>query len=302
MKLILLFLIFYNPIINGFYMHSIFNQRNVNLPVNTRKSYLFLSDTNTMKTQASGTDLSQRILKNLSIKFPTQNIHRVIESFQRFLKGSDEDLNRYISEDINDIHNKQQASCWVSGIDPIPFHDIQTPSYQWIQDLEANSQIVINEFNEYMQISNKDSKWLIARNIEAAKEYGPTWKTLALQDRGLWDSDNIKLFPKTVQLLRDINVPSCEVFFAKQEVNTGISPHSDLNNFILTSQLALQVDEGKAYIQVGSEREYWKVGKAIVFDTSIYHSTRNDGNIDRYVLLIRFWHPSLTSDEIKAFS
>ena len=58
--------------------------------------------------------------------------------------------------------------------------------------------------------------WLSARNSEAAKAYGPQWKTLGLQDRGVWDEDNILHFPRTVSLIKELNVPSCEAFFAKQ--------------------------------------------------------------------------------------
>lgn len=41
----------------------------------------------------------------------------------------------------------------------------------------------------------------------------------------------------------------------------------------------------------------------MAFDTSIFHSTMNeDLESDRYVLLIRFWHPDLTKDEIAALT
>lgn len=52
---------------------------------------------------------------------------------------------------------------------------------------------------------------------------------------------------------------------------------------------------------MGDEKYEWKNGKAVVFDTSIMHSTCNDAEKDRYVLLIRFWHPELTVEEQKAF-
>ena len=42
-------------------------------------------------------------------------------------------------------------------------------------------------------------------------------------------------------------------------------------------------------------------GKSCIFDTSIFHSTENMSDRVRYVLLIRFWHPDLTQDEIDAF-
>lgn len=96
-------------------------------------------------------------------------------------------------------------------------------------------------------------------------------------------------------------MPSCEVFFAKQGPRSGILPHTDKNNFIITCHLPVDVPEGLCWIKVGDQTHYWKTGEAVVFDTSITHSTRNDADVDRYVLLIRFWHPELTEAEIKAF-
>lgn len=84
--------------------------------------------------------------------------------------------------------------------------------------------------------------------------------------------------------------------------SSGINPHSDLNNFILTAHLAVDVPEDQCWIRVGGETRYWKNGEMLIFDTSIYHSTRNDGDRDRYVLLIRFWHPGLAAEEVEAFT
>jgi hypothetical protein len=38
-----------------------------------------------------------------------------------------------------------------------------------------------------------------------------------------------------------------------------------------------------------------------VFDTSVIHSTENQSDRVRYVLLIRMWHPELTAVEVDAF-
>lgn len=67
--------------------------------------------------------------------------------------------------------------------------------------------------------------------------------------------------------------PSVEVFFAKQAAKTGIKPHSDNTNFILTTHLGLDVPEGKCWIRVGGEKREWKNGKALVFDTHYIHET-----------------------------
>lgn len=75
--------------------------------------------------------------------------------------------------------------------------------------------------------------------------YGPDWRTLVLQDRGLWEPKNAKIFKNTVKVLKDTGVPSSEVFFARQAPKTGIKPHTDNTNFILTAHLALDVPKDK---------------------------------------------------------
>jgi hypothetical protein len=37
-----------------------------------------------------------------------------------------------------------------------------------------------------------------------------------MQDRSVWDPVAMQEFPETVRILKDFEVPACEVFFAKQ--------------------------------------------------------------------------------------
>lgn len=91
-----------------------------------------------------------------------------------------------------------------------------------------------------------------------------------------------------------------EVFFAKQAPHTGIAPHTDWTNFILTAHLALIVPEGECVMKVGDHEQSWVEGKGMIMDTSFIHSTRNDTDGTRYVLITRFWHPGLDRVERRA--
>jgi hypothetical protein len=44
----------------------------------------------------------------------------------------------------------------------------------------------------------------------------------------------------------------------------------------------------------------WRNGGGLAFDTSVLHETGNDSDEDRLVLLLRFWHPEVTSAEREA--
>lgn len=246
--------------------------------------------------------LSARIVNGLKLKYPVSDITRVLTCWDRFEKG--EKLDRYL-DDNKEIY--QQADCFVDGLTSVCFHD--TSKWDWAIGLEKHYQEIVGELKAYNQVHNivetsleDNALWLSARNSDAAKTYGPQWKTLALQDRGVWDDENVLHFPKTVELIKTLNVPSCEAFFAKQAPKSGIAPHSDKNNFIITSHLGLDVPEGECWINVGNERHYWKNGKTAAFDTSIIHSTQNLSDKPRYVLMIRFWHPELSLIEREAFT
>ena len=109
---------------------------------------------------------------------------------------------------------------------------------------------------------------------------------------------SLKLISCSLQIVINVTNHICAFNVGPK---SGIKPHSDKNNFIITCHLALDVPEGECWIQVGDTKYHWKNGKAVIFDTSIMHSTENSSDRERYVLLIRFWHPELTPAEQKAF-
>jgi hypothetical protein len=128
--------------------------------------------------------------------------------------------------DGDGVHNHQFANCFVEGLSVTPFHyfnngkdpvECASPAgLEWIALLEGNFNVVKQELHSYLSdFNNKNNErdWLGPRNTNA-EGYGPGWKTLGLQDRGLWDENND--FPLTCKLLTDIHAPTCEVFFARQ--------------------------------------------------------------------------------------
>jgi Aspartyl/Asparaginyl beta-hydroxylase len=245
--------------------------------------------------------LADKITAAVKLKFPEPSVTRVLECFERFNRGEELDVRL---GDGNDDHNRQKANCYVTGLSEGPFFDVNNGKFRWLEKLQENAHIVQDEVREFLK-NEREHKieselWKGPRFV--GTHYGPEWKTLGLQDRGLWDGENVDSFPKTVKLLHECKAPSCEAFFARQGPHSGIQAHSDLNNFILTAHLAIDVPEGKCWIRVGDEKHYWKNGGVCVFDTSIFHSTMNEADTDRFVLLIRFWHPDLSEAEVKAFS
>jgi len=271
--------------------------------------------------------LYNRIRSSVLRKFPNGGVDRVVACWDKFVEGTS--VERYLDPPTNVV--LQKADCYVEGLSATCFHSLER--HPWAVQLEARYAEILAELRAYHEsharaaapsatssptLGTLDAAgdWLPPRD-SAGDAYGPEWKTLGLQDRSVWDEDRVSEFPATVRILRELDVPSCEVFFAKQAPRSGIKPHSDKNNFIITCHLALDVPEGECWITVGDQKYFWKVcrhtgavpstvcayfasspihrrlqnGKSVVFDTSIMHSTENTSDRVRYVLLIRFWQP-----------
>jgi len=52
-------------------------------------------------------------------------------------------------------------------------------------------------------------------------------------------------------------------------------------------------------MRVGSETLVQQAGKAYIFDDSFEHEAWHDGPETRIILIVDFWHPELTNDEVK---
>ena len=220
---------------------------------------------------------------------------RVVESWEAAVTGEVLKVNH---KEGGPGGGLQESGSFLKGLRAEPFHD---PSrYAWARHMEAVAPVVQEEF--FRVTSNKEaleggsSVWVAPARDEAVS-YGQDWKTLVLQDRGRWEETNSKLFPATVKAVKESGCPTTEVFFARQPGGTGIKPHTDNTNYIMTSHLALQAPEGPCWIRVGSDKKEWVTGKMLVMDTSFIHETWNDTTEERYVLLMRHYHPETTREE-----
>lgn len=161
--------------------------------------------------------LFDRIRAAIIRQQPDGKIDRVVKCWDRFATGVG--VERYLDPPSNLV--LQTADCFVEGLSAMPFHDTET--FPWALNLQDHYKEVLEELNKsnIKQKANQrltfsaESDWLPPRDT-AGSAYGPEWKTLGLQDRSVWDEDRVLEFPRTVELLKQFNVPSCEVFFAKQ--------------------------------------------------------------------------------------
>ena len=107
-------------------------------------------------------------------------------------------------------------------------------------------------------------------------------------------------FGRTLALLRASGAPlgPAPVSMNRQPAGSGLPPHSDNANFLLTGHLGLVVPDGVCeFVMVDSEARRWREGHVLLADTSFVHATRNDCEADRVVLHFTVWHPDLTAAE-----
>eukprot|EP00435_Cladocopium_sp_Y103_P008854 s125_g2.t1 len=168
---------------------------------------------------------------------------------------------------------------------------------EWVEKVVAGLPYVQGELADLLE---DNEEYLISDSVKN-DVMGGGWSGFRLRRLGAWLSRNCELFPKTVQLLKQSDVPLAMrgVIVARQVPGTGVQPHSDGRNFFLTAHFGLSVPPDCA-ITVGGEERPWKEDDCIILDTSFMHSTRNDSDEDRFVLVVDFWHPDLTIPEREA--
>lgn len=127
---------------------------------------------------------------------------RILDSFRR-LRAGQEFVQLWPGKGL------QRAESYVEGLTATPFPDPYSGTYPWLEEVEKQASVFIEEFK---QVASDDTYlkekgtnvWVPAARKEAVA-YGPSWRTLVLQDRGIWDPINSILFPKTKQTLINLD-------------------------------------------------------------------------------------------------
>lgn len=248
---------------------------------------------------------------NYGIHKDSNSIHRVLESWR--LLDCDyvhkEHIGNFIgdrSTTVDDNKLYQLCHSYVPGLTIREFWD--TGDFSWCGTLQAKYKSIRDEFRSVTSDKERlqyegNNIWATALSADVAQSYGQGWSTLVLMNRGIWDPINVQLFPVTARAIHDSQVPAVEVFFASMKPNSYIPLHSDFTNFVLTSHLALEIPysgQNKCRLSVGSTEKQWINGEVSLFDTSIMHDAVNESDQMRYILMMRVWHPDLTTLERQA--
>jgi len=238
-------------------------------------------------------------------KFGEEPTKRVLHSWRLLEMGCEHRefiSSAAINSDPLESFCYQHAPSYVPGLTCRTFWDIN--DFDWGKKLANNYKTIRDEFlsvtSDMERLRQEGNNIWEGALTEEAGGYGEGWKTLVLMDRGMWDSVNCNLFPKTAKCVHDSGIPATEVFFASMQPRTSIKMHSDFTNFVLTSHLAIDIPESghnKCRLSVGDDTRQWINGEVMLFDTSLMHDAVNETDATRYILMFRLWHPELTQTE-----
>lgn len=204
---------------------------------------------------------------------------------QRILSG-------YIHEPYEPGKGQRYVPSYLRGLMPEqPFHDPK--DHPWHKELVKHHAMMLEEAKERGQPWH----WKGGDNETMVREYAQQWRGLSWVKYGMW-AEGYEDFPKACNVIESlVGVRMYECLIAKLPPGAGVAPHSDNNNYILTVHIGLELEEDGCTITVGDQTREWGVGEALAFDHTYIHSVYNDSDRDRYVMIIRFWHPDCTDEE-----
>lgn len=195
----------------------------------------------------------------------------------------------------------------IPGLRASPWWD--RAEFPWIGELEALYPVIREEL-------------LALRNLGGFQPYrGPSyavgipspdigtqshdagdWNVFYLFLHGLSFEENCAKCPRTVEAIKNIIPRHYEhAFFSAVNPGTHILNHWGPTNKKLRLHFSLIGSEGtrlRARDDVGEFEE----GRARVFDDSFDHEAWHDGTTTRINLIIDFWHPDLSDEEVKFLS
>ena len=194
----------------------------------------------------------------------------------------------------------------VAGLRAFPWWDVA--EFPWISQVEAYYEDIREEllalhykggFQPY-----RGPSWtpgIDAPDIGRQSHDQGDWNVFYLYLHGMTFEDNIAKCPKTVEMIKRVIPRHYEhAFFSAVNPHTHIVTHHGPTNKKLRLHFPITGLAGTR-LRVCDDTQGFEEAKAKVFDDSFDHEAWHDGETTRINLIVDFWHPDLTDDEVKFF-
>ena len=172
---------------------------------------------------------------------------------------------------------------------------IKTPAYLDLDKYFADYRILEDSWREIKQeieeVINSGKTLPKFHEVDDGQEYisandGISWNMFNIKTYGFWHKENIKLCPRTIELLKPYkNVSS--IYFSILSPGKHIPPHIGPYKGIFRYQLAISVPKvGTCQLFVDNKPYSWTEGKSVIFDDTFVHEVKNETKETRIALLL----------------
>ena len=204
--------------------------------------------------------------------------------------------------------NSRQKGCpdILPGLRAQPWWD--PCEFPWVAEVEEAYPLIKNELLSLYRKGGfqpyRGPSWasdIPAPDIGTQSHDTGDWNVFYLYLHGMSFPDNLEKCPETVNVINNIIPRHYEhAFFSAVNPDTHIVTHHGPTNKKLRLHLPITGAEGTR-LRAGEETRTFGEGKVRVFDDSFDHEAWHQGNSTRVNLIIDFWHPDLTQEEVKFF-
>lgn len=235
-------------------------------------------------------NLHKAAVEDAGKRFPGESLDRVLNGIW---PGS-------IDQTVKFKDEKQRPTVfYLPDLKPKPVFD--RGSFRWLSELEYAAQDILAEYEAVKDKATSEMALNAHLGAEIGVEDQNFWRSIFLYRNTTEVEENIKLFPKTTELLKKLPLSqlggkTVSAYFSILAAGARIPAHFGQVNTHATVHLPLKTNE-KARIQVGDKWHVWQEGKAFVFDDSFDHHVENLGDEPRVMLVFEVWNPYLTLAE-----
>jgi hypothetical protein len=126
---------------------------------------------------------------------------------------------------------------------------------------------------------------------------GGRWASLWFMLYGARYEQNCAAFPRTMEAVAAIPRQAGWAAVSVLEPGAHIRPHCGVTNAKLRLHYALRADPGSC-LRVADRQYEWAANEILIFDDSFEHEVWVGGASPRFVLIVDFYHPDLSPQEV----
>jgi hypothetical protein len=183
---------------------------------------------------------------------------------------------------------------WYPDLPAEPWWDAQ--QFALCRELQARAGEISAEFYQLGRDNFQDEK------KESIKRVGDWTVSFLYEIGGVVNRRNTEVCPVTTSIIKNHRTMRGDggiCYFSCLAPGTAVAPHRAKTNMRLRCHLGIEVPHGDCGIKVGNITRTWEAGRTIVLDDTFEHEAWNHTGQRRVVLIIDFWHPDLSDDEVR---